>query len=201
MQGSGEPARRDAVTDQELRREAVDRAYRDHADDVYRVAYAILRDTEAAVDATHDTFARAFERWDQYDSNRPLRAWLHGIVSHAALDDLRRRRVRRLAVPAVAQVRSVSAGGAWGVAVDPSAAVVDRDLVEHALADLKPDVRAALVLRHYYGYDYAEIAGFLRTSPGNVGAILSRAHAALRTRLITDQAASDDTATATRAVR
>jgi RNA polymerase sigma-70 factor (ECF subfamily) len=189
------------VTDQELRREAVDRAYRDHADDVYRVAYAILRDTEAAVDATHDTFARAFERWDQYDSNRPLRAWLHGIVSHAALDDLRRRRVRRLAVPAVAQVGSVSAGGAWGVAVDPSAAVVDRDLVESALADLKPDVRAALVLRHYYGYDYAEIAGFLRISPGNVGSILSRAHAALRTRLTTDQAASDDPATAKRAVR
>ena len=58
------------------------------------------------------------------------------------------------------------------------------------LADLKPDVRAALVLRHYYGYDYAEIAGFLRTSPGNVGSILSRAHASLRTRLTTDQAAS-----------
>jgi RNA polymerase sigma-70 factor (ECF subfamily) len=188
------------VTDQDLRREAVDRAYRDHASDVYRVAYAILRDTEAAVDATHDTFARAFERWDQYDSNRSLRAWLHGIVSHAALDDLRRRRVRRLAVPAVAQVRSVSAGGAWGVGVDPSTAVVDRDHVEGALADLKPDVRAALVLRHYYGYDYTEIAGFLRTSPGNVGSILSRAHAALRAGLTADTVA-DDAALQNRAAR
>ena len=46
--------------------------------------------------------------------------------------------------------------------------------------DLKPEARAALVLRHYYGYDYAEIARFLRTSPGNVGSILSRAHATLR---------------------
>jgi len=92
------------VTDQDQRRDAVDRAYREHADDVYRVAFAILRDTEAAVDATHDTFARAFERWNQYDSNRSLQAWLHGIVSHAALDALRRRRVRPLAVPAVAQI-------------------------------------------------------------------------------------------------
>ena len=102
------------MTDQELRREAVDRAYRDHADDVYRVAYAILRDREAAVDATHDCFARAFERWEQYDSHRSLRAWLHGIVSHAALDDLRRRRVRRLAVPrvAAAPVRDPAGGAA-----------------------------------------------------------------------------------------
>nr|MBA2373309.1 sigma-70 family RNA polymerase sigma factor [Chloroflexota bacterium] len=74
------------MDDRSLRSQAVERAYRDHADDVYRVALAILRDPEAAVDATHDTFARAFERWDQYDTNRPLRAWLHGIVSHAALD-------------------------------------------------------------------------------------------------------------------
>jgi RNA polymerase sigma-70 factor (ECF subfamily) len=177
------------MTNQDERRDAVDRAYREHADDVYRVAFAILRDTEAAVDATHDTFARAFERWDQYDSNRSLTAWLHGIVSHAALDDLRRRRVRRLAATAVGQIGPVSGGGAW--AADPSKGVADRDLVEGVLAELKPDVRAALVLRHYYGYDYAEIAGFLRTSSGNVGSILSRAHTTLRTRLTTDGAPGD----------
>ena len=176
------------MTEQDARRDAVDRAYREHADDVYRVAFAILRDTEAAVDATHDTFARAFERWHQYDSNRSLRAWLHGIVTHAALDALRRRHVRRLAVPAVGRIAPVSSG-AWGS--DPSIGAADRDLVEAALASLKPDVRAALVLRHYYGYDYTEIAGFLRTNSGNVGSILSRAHATLRARLTTDAAPGD----------
>ena len=64
-------------------------------------------------------------------------------------------------------------------------ASLDRDLVDDALGGLKPDVRAALVLRHYYGYDYAEIGSFLRTSPGNVGSILSRAHKTLRERLTT----------------
>ena len=52
-----------------------------------------------------------------------------------------------------------------------------------ALGDLKPDARAALVLRHYYGYDYAEIAAVPADEPGNVGSILSRAHATLRARL------------------
>src|SRR3954466_11153881 len=87
------------MDDRDQRWQAVERAYRDHADDVYRVALAILRDPDAAVDATHDTFARAFDRWHQYDANRSLRAWLHGIVSNAAIDDLRRRRVRRLSAP------------------------------------------------------------------------------------------------------
>jgi len=184
LQRIGDPARRESVTDQD-RLEAIDRAYRDHADDVYRVAFAILRDREAAVDATHDCFARAFERWEQYDSHRPLRGWLHGIVSHAALDDLRRRQVRRLAVLDIVHLRSV--GGGTTHASDPAGPVATRDLLEAGMAGLKPEARAALVLRHYYGYDYSEIAGFLRTSPGNVGSILSRSHAALRERLAADE--------------
>lgn len=184
MQGFERPGRTRDVIDLDLRRQAVELAYRDHADDVYRVALAILRDPEAAVDATHDTFARAFERWEQYDANRPLRAWLHGIVSHAALDQVRRRAIRTLAVPTIG--RTLDAGTAVGGGADVAAAVADRELVAGLLQELKPDVRAALVLRHYYGYDYSQIAGFLRTSPGNVGSILSRAHGALRQRLAAD---------------
>jgi RNA polymerase sigma-70 factor (ECF subfamily) len=172
------------MDDREIRWRAVELAYRDHADDVYRVALAILRDPDAAIDVTHDTFARAFDRWEQYDSARPLRVWLHGIVSHAALDTLRRRRVRALALPVIGQVRETAVAG--HLEGDPASHVADRDQFDGALADLKPDARAALVLRHYYGYDYAEIARFLRTSPGNVGSILSRAHATLRLRLAAD---------------
>lgn len=169
------------MDDRDIRWQAVERAYREHADDVYKVALAILRDPDAAVDVTHDTFARAFDRWHQYDANRPLRAWLHGIVSHTALDVLRRRRVRAVAVPAIGRIRE--AHGPGSLDGDPAPRVAERDLVADAMTGLKPDARAALVLRHAYGYDYAEIARFLRTSPGNVGSILSRAHAALRLRL------------------
>jgi RNA polymerase sigma-70 factor (ECF subfamily) len=173
------------MDDREIRWRAVEVAYRDHADDVYRVALAILRDPDAAVDATHDTFARAFDRWHQYDENRPLRAWLHGIASHAALDGLRRRRVRALALPRIGEVREAATRS---LDDDPARHVTDRDQIDAALADLRPEARAALVLRHYYGYDYAEIGGFLRTSPGNVGSILSRSHATLRARLAADAA-------------
>jgi RNA polymerase sigma-70 factor (ECF subfamily) len=188
------------VTDLELRREAIDQAYREHADDVYRVAFAILRDQEAAVDATHDCFARAFERWAQYDTYRSLRAWLHGIVSHAALDDLRRRRIRRLQAPTVVQLRSMS-GDAARASADPSTEMLIRQQIDEAMAGLKPDARAALVLRHYYGYDYTEIAGFLRTSAGNVGSILSRAHATLRERSAADVTDPADTPITKRATR
>src|SRR5260221_544005 len=70
-----------------------------------------------------------------------------------------------------------------GSTADPATDVVRRRVVEDALATLRPQARAALVLRHYYGYDYAQIGAFLGTGSGTVGSTLSRAHAALRERL------------------
>jgi RNA polymerase sigma-70 factor (ECF subfamily) len=159
---------------------AADQAYRDHANDVYRVAYGILRDPDDALDATHDTFARAWERWDQYDSQRPLKGWLHGIVVHLALDQLRRRRVRRLALPVLGRATATLERT---TEPDPADEVTRRQIVERALDGLRPEVRATLVLRHYYGYDYAQIGTFLGISSGTVGSTLSRAHAAIRQRL------------------
>ena len=176
------------MMDADLRDRAADQAYRDHATEVYRVAYGILRDADEAIDATHDAFARAWERWEQYDSQRPLRAWLHGIVVHVALDQLRRRKVRRLAIPALGRNTLTDASG--GTGADPAIDIVRRQIVEDALATLRPDARAALVLRHYYGYEYAQIATFLGTNSGTVGSILSRAHAALRLRLDSEPAAA-----------
>lgn len=185
------------MTDRELRDRAADQAYRDYATDVYRVAFGILRDPDEALDATHDAFARAWERWEQYDSQRPLRAWLHGIVVHLALDQLRRRRVRRLALPALGH--EVIGRIGTGSAADPATDVVRRRVVEDALATLRPQARAALVLRHYYGYDYAQIGAFLGTGSGTVGSTLSRAHAVLRQRLGGPTDDADATPATTRA--
>jgi RNA polymerase sigma-70 factor (ECF subfamily) len=167
--------------DASRRDHAIDQAYRDHAPEVYRVAYGVLRDRDEAMDATHDAFARAWERWDQYDSQRPLRAWLHGIVVHVALDQLRRRRVRRLAIPGLGGALLTETGRGFGL--DPAGDAARRQVVDEALATLQPRARAALVLLHYYGYDYAQIGSFLGLTSGAVGSTLSRAHADLRRRL------------------
>jgi DNA-directed RNA polymerase specialized sigma24 family protein len=68
---------------------------------------------------------------------------------------------------------------------------VRRKVVEDALATLRPQARAALILRHYYGYDYAQIGTFLGTGSGTVGSTLSRAHALLRQRLEGDVTAAE----------
>jgi len=173
------------MTDQ-ARLAAVTAAYRDHADDAYRLAYAILHDPDDAMEATQEGFVRAFERWDRYDPTRPLRPWLHAIVARVALDQLRRRRVRRLAIPVLADAVG-RASGQSGEAGDPAARWSRRHAIEEALSALQPLARAAVLLRHRYGYDYAEIAALLDVSVVSVGALLSRARAALRVHLVDER--------------
>jgi len=72
-----------------------------------------------------------------------------------------------------------ASGGPADLATD----IVRRRVVEDAMASLRPQARAILVLRHYYGYDYAQIGTFLGLPGGTVGTTLSRAHAELRRRL------------------
>jgi len=180
----------------EDRRAAVDAAYRRHADDVFRVAYAICRRTDLAEDATQETFARAFERWDQFDPTRPLPAWLHGIVTHVALDGIRRRRIRDVFAwgASSGSVRQIDIEDRGTGAGDPAGIVIRRATTEDALAGLPPKSRAVLVLRHYYGYDYASIGAIVGTSEGNVGSIISRAHAQLREQLGPDVEATPPSA-------
>lgn len=45
-----------------------------------------------AEDVAHTAVVRAMERLRQYDDSRSLEAWIIGIVRHAALDFLRRRK-------------------------------------------------------------------------------------------------------------
>src|SRR3954453_18264139 len=128
--------RRDGMSSDRDRDRAVDLAYRDPAPDVSRGAYAMLRDPDGAIDATHEAFARAWERWDQYDDRRPLRAWLHGIVVHEALDQLRRRGVRRVAANAVGGISGNQQ--ATPTSRDVAREVAARTEVEQALGELKP---------------------------------------------------------------
>ena len=164
------------------RREAVDRAYREYRADVYRVTYAILRDPGAAEDAMHDAFGRAFEHWHEYDPQRPLRPWLQAIATRRALDLLRGRKVRALAIPwlnAEARRREQVAG-------DLAESLSLRDRLDREMDRISPRPRAALILRHYYGYPYAEIGELVGLSSGTVGSLISRAHAHLRDRLLAD---------------
>jgi RNA polymerase sigma-70 factor (ECF subfamily) len=128
----------------------------------------VLGDSEAALDLAQETYLRAFRAWTRFDGT-DVRAWLHTIGLRLAFTErTRRSRWRKLLL---SRPRHLS----W---------VSDRDLDLHAaLADLRPEHRAALLMNVVDGYTQAVVAEILGVAPGTVASWISRAKASLRAAL------------------
>ncbi len=135
----------------------------------YRTALGILHDHAVAGDVTQESYVAAYRTRSKFRGDAPGEAWLHQIVVNTSLMAVRRRgpAVRELAVEPIVD--------------DAGREATDRVALFTALAELDPRQRAAVVLRYYHDYDYATIARILGTSTSNVGVILTRSLARLRT--------------------
>ncbi len=65
-----------------------------HQRRAYAVARAIVPTHEDAEDVVQEAFLHAWRALDRFDPVQPFGAWLHRIVANAALDVVRRRKVR-----------------------------------------------------------------------------------------------------------
>lgn len=136
----------------------------------YRAAYLVVHDAAAAEDIAQEAFLSAIRHLDRFDRRRPFGPWLHRIVVNRAIDWTRARQLR-------AEAELVA---------DVEAPEGRRELdgsVLAALAELPPDHRAVIVLRHLLGYTPGEIAGLLGLPRGTVNSRLRRGLDSLQERV------------------
>ncbi len=163
-------------------RTAFDALVRRHQRRAYAVARAIVLSHEDAEDAVQDAFLHAYKALGRFLPDQPFGAWLHRIVSNAALDLTRRRKVRDTdELP-----ETVSAPHR-----DPA---VDDELhrrLQAALATLPARQRAVLVLHDLEGYKHGEIGQMLDIPEGTARSDLHYARHQLRA-LLADLRSEDD---------
>src|ERR1700674_2139188 len=153
-------------------REDFDRLYRTAYPRVYRTLSAILGDPAEAEDCAQDAFVQAFRAWHRWRPDAPAEAWVHRIAVNRAISVRRRARLRT-----VAEV--LRPLGRPATSVNPADAATRPDLLT-ALRSLPPKLAAAIVLRHYHGYNNREIAAALGVSERTIGSRLHQAAERLR---------------------
>jgi RNA polymerase sigma-70 factor (ECF subfamily) len=116
---------------------------------LFNVALRMLGDYAAADDATQNAFVRAYRKLDGFDPNRRFFSWIYRILVNECLND---RRDRRLFEPLAPEAAAV------GSPADELEAAERRRIVQTAILALPPDYREVVVLRHFAGLAYDEIA-------------------------------------------
>ena len=148
--------------------EAAEELFRRHWPAAHRAAWLVVHDAAAAEDIAQEAFMSAFRSLGRFDRRRPLGPWLHRIVVNRAIDWSRSR-----------ALRPETGSDALPEPVAPEATGELGEGIVAALADLGPEHRAVVVLRHLLGYTPGEIAAILELPRGTVNSRLRRALDAL----------------------
>ena len=142
-----------------------ERLFEAHWPRAYRAAYLVVHDGAAAEDIAQEAFLAAIRTLDRFDRRRPFGPWLHRIVVNRAIDWARGRTLRaEVGEPALELAAETTTSGGAPFSQPVLA----------ALADLSPEHRAVIVLRHLLEYTPGEIARMLDLPRGTVNSRLRR---------------------------
>ena len=147
--------------------------YRRHVDEAVRLAYLLTGDRSLAEDLVQDAFVRVLGRFHDLRSRDAFWWYLRRTIVNLANSHFRRRRVERAWLERQ-RPDPVAPGGHDSE---------ERDRVLAALMTLRPEQRAAVVLRYYEDLSEADTAEALGRPVGSVKSMVSRGMDRLREEL------------------
>lgn len=137
---------------------AAESLYNLHQERAYRLAYALLGNADDAEEAAQDALAYALLHIHHFDERRSqFTTWLHMITVSRSRDLLRKRRLPTLSLTAWLLRRPSPPAPGPGPEQKAEQREV-RSAVWQAVQALNPMLREAIVLRHWSGHTYQEIA-------------------------------------------
>ncbi len=146
----------------------------------------LVGDVELAKELTQEAFIRAWSALERYDPTYRFSTWLFRIGHNLGIDHLRRRRLKTVPI-----IREDREGAEVEVvlidqAKDPLGHLKNSELagvLRQAIDGLRPEYRELVLLRHFGGLSYQEIADLEGMPLGTVKNKLFRAHSVLRKEL------------------
>jgi RNA polymerase sigma-70 factor (ECF subfamily) len=148
-------------------------AFRHIVDRYQRVALAhaitLVRDRGEAEDALQEAYVDAFRALARFDTSRPFYSWFYVLLRNRCYKRLRARARAGVPTPVLPSIVAPRAG-----------TEVDVDALRAALAQLDPDDRELITLKHLDGCTYTELAERLKQPKGTLMRRLYEARQRLR---------------------
>lgn len=161
--------------------ESFDRLMALHMDQVFGLAWSVLHDREAALDATQEVFIKLHSALPRFDGARYLGAWLYRVCLNHCIDIKRKSRNDGLDLTEEEWDRLQGKDHD-----DPGWLLQNQEMgkaIREAIDKLPLRQRSAFILRHYQFLSLKEISDTMGCSVGAVKAHLARATAHLRVEL------------------
>jgi RNA polymerase sigma-70 factor, ECF subfamily len=156
--------------------EAFSRLVGRHKRRIFRLAGRFARDSDELEDICQEVFIKVFENLASFRRDAPFEHWLSRIAVRSCYDALRSRRHERSHTP----LDDVAFELHDQAADARNSAIQMRDLLNRALARLKPDERLVITLMELEEYSVKEISASTGWSEANVKVRAHRAREVLK---------------------
>jgi RNA polymerase sigma-70 factor, ECF subfamily len=149
--------------------------------------YRMVRAVDEAHDIAQEVFIKVYQALDRYDPQYKFSTWLFRIAQNAAIDRIRKRRIRMVSMD---RPSDDSADGPWEFpsgAPDPYQDSRNRergDAIQQAIDSLPWEYRELIVMRHFGELSYEEIANAKDMPLGTVKNKLFRGRQMLKDALV-----------------
>jgi RNA polymerase sigma-70 factor, ECF subfamily len=175
-----------------LAQQGSEKAYREllsrYQRPVFSVIFRMVRDRERAEDLAQETFVRVFNNIDRYDPRYRFSSWIFKIATNLTIDAIRRREVETVSIDGSRNALTPDQIEATSITLvspdeNPEQLLEARQLgaeIGDAIGRLRPEYRAAILLRHVEGREYQEIAEILSLPLGTVKTYIHRGRNELR---------------------
>ncbi|NOZ94504.1 MAG: sigma-70 family RNA polymerase sigma factor [Acidobacteria bacterium] len=143
----------------------------------------IVGDLELARELTQETFIRVWGALGRFDDSYRFSTWIFRIAHNLGVDHLRRRRVPTTSLQVEDRDGRETQRDLEDRGRDPLGHLENRELAEalrRSIEMLRPEYRELVLLRHFAGLSYREIAELEDMPLGTVKNKLFRAHSVLR---------------------
>ena len=141
-----------------------DELYNRYSGKLLNFIYKMVFDRMTAEDIMQDTFVKAFQNADKYDSQYRFSTWLYRIAANLSINEINKRKVR-LNKKNFLSIENEEESN------NPSQKVLKDETNQNllsALSRLSVNHRAVLVMKFFQDLSYNEIAEILNISTGTV---------------------------------
>ena len=183
------------VSDHELvtrAQQGSEKAYREllgrYQRPVFSIIYRMIRDREQAEDLAQETFVRVFNNIDRYDPRYKFSSWIFKIATNLTIDWIRRKELNTVSIDGSRNAVTAEQIEATSITIastdeTPEELLEAKELgeeIEGAISKLRPEYKAAILLRHVEGREYQEIAEIMALPLGTVKTYIHRGRNELR---------------------
>ncbi|MCL7749217.1 RNA polymerase sigma factor [Halalkalibacter sp. MEB205] len=162
-----------------VKQQVITEWYSQYSNSIFSYILLMIHEHQLAEDLTHETFIKAYKKYDSFKGDSSPKTWLFSIARHTTIDYVRKRK------PVSYLKEFLSFKTDKGPLPDEVVQIKEssRELFE-ALRQLKKTYRDVIILRKLKEFSTKETAEILNCSESKVKSTLNRAIPALEKQLL-----------------